>query len=116
MSQSKGSDATGAAPLPAGVDLEGFVPSAVAPSPIGHLTRKQRAQRIIGLMELAACHGDTRAGEKCLEFYRWEEEMKKGKPPIRSDAPAATEPVRVVINSIGVSPDQSPPALPDPKM
>ncbi|MCP3994813.1 MAG: hypothetical protein GY722_07090, partial [bacterium] len=96
MHKVKSSEATRAKALAPAVDLEDFIPTALEPSPIGHLPRKQKLKRIMGLLELSACHGDTQAARELLHFYRWEEEMKKGKPVARTDAPATAEPVRVV--------------------
>jgi hypothetical protein len=55
------------------------------PSPLAALNPRQRARRLCGLLELFASYGDAGAAAEALRHYRWEREMRDGKPPQRVD-------------------------------
>jgi hypothetical protein len=67
----------------------------VDPSPLAGLSPLQRRKRLVGILELLACHGDGPAAAEALRHARWEEEMKKGKAPQRVDLNAVGE-IRVI--------------------
>jgi len=56
------------------------------PSPLAKLSSPQRRRRLVGILELLACHGDGSAAAEALRHHRWEAEMKNGKPPSRDSA------------------------------
>ena len=66
--------------FPPARDLAGRM---VDPSPLVGLSPLQRRRRLVGILELLACHGDGAAAAEALRHARWEEEMRKGKAPSR---------------------------------
>ncbi len=90
--------------FPPAIDEDGKL---VDPSPLGGLTPRQKRRRLLGILELMACHGDAAAGAEALRHHRWEEEMRKGKAPQRVDVNATGK--ITVIDTLS-----APPGMPIP--
>ena len=64
-------------------------------SPLAGLSARERRKRLVGILELLACHGDGPAAAEALRHARWEEEMRKGKAPSR-DTLSVSGDIRVI--------------------